>query len=183
MGAGACSWYGPEQSDTGDACPELTVTSSEGFTLPERFPFSLNPPVAMKPEKNHELPSPADWLVLVLFGFLTGENDSACHQKAPGLSAPFDHQFPVAAFCFSLFPFVEAFRAWVHICESVWMFPTTGTLLCVSSLLFFFLKGGPERCRDQDLVRTSTSRIVTLAAGLRELSGPQINLHKSAFTL
>lgn len=114
------------------------LSASEGFTLPERFPFSLNPPVAMKPEKtmnSHLQQTGWCWCCLV---FLAGENESACPQKAPGLSAPLDHQFPVAPFCFSLFPFVEAFRAWVHICESVWMFPTTGTLLCVFSLFIFF---------------------------------------------
>lgn len=89
--------------------------------------------------KNHELPPPAGWLVLVLFGFLTGENESAYPQKAPGLSAPLDHQFPVAPFCFSLFLLLKLLEPGCTILSVSGCFPLLG-LYCVCLLCLFFQK-------------------------------------------
>lgn len=88
------------------------------------------------------------------------------------------------AFVTCFFPFVEAFRARAHICESAWMFPVVG-LYSMCLLCWLFPKRGPETCREQDLVRTWTSSIVTLTDDFREpyLVTPQINLYKSALTL
>lgn len=89
--------------------------------------------------RNHEHPPPAGWLVLVLFGFLTGENESAYPQKVPGLSAPLDHQFPVAPFCFPLFFLLLKLLGPGCTSVRVGCFPLLG-LYCVCLLCLFFFK-------------------------------------------
>lgn len=95
-GAGANSRSGCMWSETAAACLGLTVASSLLRTISPPFPIFGKTTHSNETWRKNQPSHPADWPVLVFFGFLTRVNESACPQwsdgtgKAPGLSVPID---------------------------------------------------------------------------------------------